>query len=83
MFFSFTLIRVDSMKNVSSDLLSWKPETNWLTGLGAGNKLHPANEVFAWLHISLRQVFTELNEIIPEFGHEDQEEMEQKNLWAV
>lgn len=46
-------------------------------------ELHPANEVFAWLHISLRQIFVELNEIILEFGHGDQEEMEQKNLWAA
>lgn len=43
-------------------------------------KLHPANEVFAWFHISLRQVFIELNKIILESGHGDQEKIEQKIL---
>lgn len=46
-------------------------------------KLHPANEVFAWFHISLRQVFIELNKIILKSGHGDQEKIEQKILWAV
>lgn len=32
------MIRRDSMKNVSSDRVLWKPETSWLTGLGTGNR---------------------------------------------